>query len=197
MSDERGGVLACRPSLIGSPPQLSSPAAVQDPGESEGKGDFPMRHLRGLFAALLIFGIAATEPGAERRGARGPGDLGRSHLARPDLVRPRGDARDRHAVHGALRAARRDGEADAGQRHGAEPGRVVEPVQGRPRLRVRASPGREIPQRRPRHRRRREVLLRALSGRSVEGDEGQSRRGRGRGRAVGCASGSRSRGPIS
>ena len=40
----------------------------------------------------------------------------RPRLARADVVRPGRDRRDHHAVHGPLRAARRAGEADAGQR---------------------------------------------------------------------------------
>ena len=50
-----------------------------------------------------------------RRWPGGPADLGRARFAGADLVRSGRDAGAHHAVHGALRAARRDGEADAGQ----------------------------------------------------------------------------------
>ena len=63
--------------------------------------------------------------GRTGRRAAGPADLGRARLAGADLVRPGRDAGHHHALHGAVRAARRDGEADAGQAAGAEPGRVV------------------------------------------------------------------------
>ena len=61
--------------------------------------------------------------------------------------------------------ARRAREADAGQRAWRRAWPSRGPVEGRPRLRVRAAPGRPVPQRRPGHRRRREVLVRALPGR--------------------------------
>ena len=57
---------------------------------------------------------------------------------------------------------------------------------GRPGLRLRAAQGREVPQRRPRHRRRREVLARALPrrrGHDAEGAGGRRRRRRSRARA--------------
>ena len=76
--------------------------------------------------ALSALGLVAGAPGGGvRRRAGGPADLGRARLAGADLVRPGRDAGDHHAVHGALRAARRDGEADARQAAGAEPGRIV------------------------------------------------------------------------
>ena len=51
-----------------------------------------------------------------RREPKGQTDLGRAHLACADLVRPGRDAGDHHPVHGAVRIARRGGEADAGQK---------------------------------------------------------------------------------
>ena len=65
-----------------------------------------------------------------RRGRHSPpgrraADLGDACLGGADLVRPGRDAGDHHPVHGALRAARRDGEADAGQAAGAVPRRIV------------------------------------------------------------------------
>ena len=81
-------------------------------------------------------------------------------------------------LHGALRPARRAGEADAGQPDGAEPGRVVERVPRRARLRLRPAPGGEVPQRRPRHRRGRQVLARALPGRRPQDAQGAGGGGR-------------------
>ena len=60
---------------------------------------------------------------AKAAGAGRPADLGRARLAGADLVRPGRDAGHHHAVHGAVRAARRHGEADAGQPDRAEPRR--------------------------------------------------------------------------
>src|SRR5207302_5161922 len=51
--------------------------------------------------------------------------LGRSRLARPHVVRSGRNLGHHHALHGALCAARRGGEAVAGQRHDAEPRRVM------------------------------------------------------------------------
>ena len=104
--------------------------------------------------------------------------LGRAHLARPAVVRPGRDAGHDHAVHGDVRAARRHGEADAGQPARAEPRRVVDGVARRPHLRVRPAQGRQVPQRRARHRRGREVLLRALSRHLGQGDQGPGGRDR-------------------
>ena len=57
-----------------------------------------------------------------------------------------------------------------------EPRRVVDHVARRARLRVRAAEERPLPQRRARHRRRREVLVRALQGRGGQAPQG-SRQG--------------------
>ena len=69
-------------------------------------------------------------------------------------------------------------EADAGQPDGAEPGRVVERVARRTRLRLRSPQRREVPQRRSGHRRGREVLVRALPRRRRQGAQGARRGGR-------------------
>ena len=110
--------------------------------------------------------------------------MGGPRLARAGVVRPRGDAGRHHAVHDAVRDARRAREADAQQSDDAEPGRVVERVARRPRLRLRPAQGREVPQRRPGHRRGREVLARALPGRRCLDVEGARGRRRGRGSAA-------------
>ena len=82
-----------------------------------------------------------------------------------------------HALHGPLRAARRAGEAHAGRHQHAEPGRVVDAVQGRAHVRVRPPQGRQVPQRRSGHGGGREVLLRALQGRGGQAPQGARARG--------------------
>ncbi len=67
----------------------------------------------------------------------------------------------------------------AGPQH-AEPRRVVDGVEGRAHVRLRPAEG-EVPQRRPRDRRGREVLLRALPRRLREAPEGQGEGRAGRG----------------
>ena len=64
---------------------------------------------------IALAGLAADRRHARaaRRRAIGTADLGRSHLAGADLVRPGRDAGDHHALHGDVRVARRAGEADA------------------------------------------------------------------------------------
>ena len=69
-------------------------------------------------------------------------------------------------------------------------------VARRPHLRFRPAPGREVPQRRARHRRRREVLVRALPGHGGSA-QGHGGRGRAAGSAAASGSGSSSRGPTS
>src|SRR2546429_861262 len=105
-------------------------------------------------------------PGAgtfrDARGALGSA-CGANHVcrdghARADLVRSSRDPRGDHALPDALRAPRRAREADARQRVGAEPGRIVDGVEGRARLRVRAAQRRALSQRRSTDRRRREVF---------------------------------------
>ena len=90
-----------------------------------------------------------------------------------DPLRARRDAGPHHALHGPLRAPRRPREADARARAMApEPGRVVEHVARRARLRVRAAQGVDVPQRRARHGRGRQVLVRAVPRHLGEGAQG-------------------------
>ena len=123
-----------------------------------------MRRLGVLFALVAL--VLAAAPAAA--GARGADDVGGAHLAGPHLVRPAETPgigtpfMILYALHDALVKPM--------------PGNAMAPslaeswsrLEGRPRLRVRPPPGREVPQRRSRHRRRREVLLRALPGRGGE-----------------------------
>src|SRR5712692_2481744 len=115
---------------------------------------------------------------ARRRGAGGADDLGASLQPGADPLRARRDGGPHHAVHAALRAPRRAGEADAGERQDAQSGRVVELVARRARLRVRAAQGSDLPQRRARHGRGRQVLVRAVPRHLREGAQGEGRRGR-------------------
>jgi hypothetical protein len=121
-------------------------------------------------------------PGWGRRGprrgrARRHHHVGRPHHAGVALARPRRDRGDHHALHGALCAPRRAGEADAGGHQYPEPRGVVDAVEGRAHLRVRPPQGREVPQRRAGHGVRREVLLRPVQGRGREAPQGaRSRR---------------------
>ena len=71
---------------------------------------------RDLMAASALGLLAGTPRLARAAAPRRAADLGGSRLAGADLVRSGRHAGADHAVHGALRAARRDGEADAGQR---------------------------------------------------------------------------------
>src|SRR5262245_16840944 len=85
---------------------------------------------------------ASDRPGRPGGGrARGHDDVGRAHHAGVPLARSRGDRGHYHAVHGALRAARRAREAHAGGDQQPEPGRVVDPVEGWARVRIRAPQG--------------------------------------------------------
>src|SRR5881397_3797020 len=70
---------------------------------------------------------------------RGADDVGGACLALPRLVRPGRAHRDHHPHDGALRGARRDGEADAGQPDGPVAGRIVDGIPRRSQLRVRAA----------------------------------------------------------
>ncbi|PYM89047.1 MAG: hypothetical protein DME13_00310 [Candidatus Rokuibacteriota bacterium] len=85
------------------------------------------------------------------------------------MVRSRRDAGGDHAVSHPLRAARCPREADAGPVDVAEPGRILDGVERRSRLRVRPAQGSQISQRRSAGRRGREVLVRALQGRGRRG----------------------------
>jgi hypothetical protein len=104
--------------------------------------------------------------------------VGGARLAGALVVRPGRDAVRDHAVHDALRAARRAREADARQFDGAESRRVVDRVARRAGLRIRAPQGRPIPQRRCGDVRRREVLAGALPRRRRHHAEGSRRRRR-------------------
>ena len=128
--------------------------------------------------ALAALGHDRPAGARARRRAAGPADLGRARVAGADLVRSGRDLGDHHAVHDAVRAARCDGEADAGQPAGAEPGRVVGGVEGRAALRFRAARRRQIPQRRSGHGRGRQVFVRALSRRLARGVQEPGRLGR-------------------
>ena len=145
-----------------------------------------MRHFRSLFAALLIFGIAATEPAPSDAAPEGQMTWGVHFSLAPTLFEPAETPgivtpfMVLYALHDALVKPM--------------PGNGMAPSlaeswslsQGRPRLRVRAPQGREVPQRRARHRRRREVLLRALPRRGGQDAEGQGGGGRGRGSRAGA-----------
>ena len=116
------------------------------------------RDLLGL-AALGVL-AAGTKPA---RAADGQLIYGLAHLAGADLVRSGGNAGHRHAVHAALRAARRAGEADAGQPGRAVPGGVLDRLRGRAQPQLRAARRRQVPQWRAGDGGGREVLVRALS----------------------------------
>ena len=115
-----------------------------------------------------------------RRQPAGATDLGGAFLARAHLVRSGRDAGHDHALPADVRAARRDGEADARQRRRAVPGRSLEDGARRPQLRIHRARRRQVPQRRAGDRGGREVLLRALSRHFGGADEGA---GEGRGDA--------------
>src|SRR6516165_4504142 len=66
----------------------------------------------------------------QRRRAGRAADLGRAHLAGAGLVRSGRQLGDYHAFHGALCAARCDGQTDAGTTTGAEPCPIVVRVRG-------------------------------------------------------------------
>src|SRR5712691_6667231 len=81
-------------------------------------------------------GALGRARGALRR-ARGADDVGGARLALSRVVRPCRTHGDHHPHDGALRGARRDGEADAGQPDGPVAGRILDGIQGRAELRVR------------------------------------------------------------
>ena len=113
------------------------------------RGDAVMLRTRSLIAL-----IRCLPRGAGKAAAGTQMTMGAARHAGRALARPRGDGSVQHAVHGHVRAARRDGEAAAGQPAGAQPGRVVDRLGRRARVRVRPAQGNAIPQRRSRHRRR-------------------------------------------
>ena len=126
-------------------------------------------------------GARAPRRSAGRRPAERHRDRGRPRHPRHPLARPRGDRRGDHAVHDLLRAPRRAREADASEPECPEPRRVVDHVEGRPHVGVRAAEGHQVPQRRSGHRRGREVLLRALSRRGRAPPQGAGAGGPGGG----------------
>ena len=67
-----------------------------------------------------------------------------------------------YVVSVSLCHARCPGETHAGQSAGPQPGRILERERRRPDVRVQATPGGDLPQRRPAHRRGCEIQLRAL-----------------------------------
>ena len=140
------------------------------------------RRTRLIAAGVLALMSVASAPGARRRGACRSDDLGPSLQPRADPLRARRDTGPHHALHDPLRAPRRPREADAREDHGAQPGRVVDRVARRTRLRVRAAQGGDVPQRRARHGRRRQVLVRAVPRHLREGAQGEG----GRDRDSGC-----------
>ena len=104
-----------------------------------------------LFLLLAMSGWAAPAPAAPPDGTLAIGvhvtlvsrwlDPGETEaLITPFMVL--------YTLHDAL------AQAHAGQHQRPEPGRVVDPGQGRRHLRVRAAQERQVPQRRPGHRRR-------------------------------------------
>ena len=107
-------------------------------------------------ARALVRG--GPRPGAARR----PAHHRVRRLDRAGVSRPRRDGGARHALHVPLRAPRRAHQAIARQRHGAVPGRGLERERRRAHLRLQAARGAQVSQRRPLHRRRREVQLRAI-----------------------------------
>ena len=118
---------------------------------------------RWALALVLLLSPGSARPRRRRGRSRRPAHVGGARRPRAHLVRSRRDDRDHHALHVPLCAPRRAREADARQPDGAEPGRVLDRVAGRPQLRVRPAPRREVPQRRSPDRRGRQVLARALS----------------------------------
>ena len=150
------------------------------------------RELLGL-AALGVL-AAGTKPA---RAADGQLVYGCAHLAGADLVRSGGNAGHRHPLHAALRAARRAGEADAGQPGRAVPGRILHRLRRRAQLQLRAARRRQVPQRRAGDGGGREILLRALSRQRRalhQGEGGGGRNARSAARRLPAAT---SRGPIS
>src|SRR5256885_863492 len=118
-----------------------------------------------LFCGAGGYGNAATRvenyfvTGGATGPARPAADPRLRRLARPDLPRPRRDVGPRHALRLPLRAPRRAQQTAAGQHHGALPGGIVARESRRARVRVQAAGRPALSQRRPVHRRGREVQL--------------------------------------
>ena len=114
-----------------------------------------------------------------RRQARRRGALGHLRDDGPPVVRSGRGAGQHQPLLVPLRDARRARETHAGQSHDAEPGRVVDGERRSEDLRVQAARGIEVPQRRPLHRRGREVQLPARQGRQdPQGEGARDRDGR-------------------
>src|SRR5438876_527417 len=172
------GALACRGMMISG-----SSLLIRSPGRTWGlvRPKIPRRRRRLaawrlVVPAILWRNVPRRLPyrphrarigsaGDGRRRSGGDGDLGPARHDRLALARPGRDRGAGDAVHGALRDPRRAREADAGGGHHPEPRRVVDGLARRAGLRVRPAQGRPLPQRCARHRRRCEVLVRALQGR--------------------------------
>ena len=120
---------------------------------------------------------APRAPRARRRRARGhahlgaPRHAGRAWLDPSDTEAFINPFMVLYAIHDALVKP-----MPGGRQH-AEPGRVVDGVEGRAHLRVRPAQGREVPQRRPGDRGGREVLVRPLQGRRGQAPQGPGARG--------------------
>ena len=128
----------CRPLRIHALHAGATRATSATTSREEDDGNAPRSGLLGCCSALRSEPARASRAAAlgtdrrragdgarRRRRRQGAADLGRPCLAGADLVRPGRDLGHHHAVHDAVRAARRDGEADAGQADGAEPRRVL------------------------------------------------------------------------
>ena len=85
--------------------------------------------------ALTALGVAAGAAGSAKAAAIPAGQLNWGvHVSlAPTWFDPAETPGDHHPVHGALRAARRDGEADAGEAAGAVPRRILVSRRGRAR----------------------------------------------------------------
>ena len=143
-----------------------------------------MRHFRLVATFVLLALLAVAAPAAAA--PEGQMTWGVHVSLAPIVVRSRRDPGDHHAVHGHVRAPRRAGQGDAREPDRAEPGGVVAGLARRPRLRLHAPQGREVPQRRHAHLRGREVLVRALQGGRRQGHQGPRRRRGDAGAAAGA-----------
>ena len=85
-----------------------------------------MRGIRGISTAVVVLMILAGGVGGAAAAPEGQMTWGIHVSLAPTWFDPGRDHGDRDAVHGDVRAARRDGEAAAGQPAGAQPGRVVD-----------------------------------------------------------------------
>ena len=122
-----------------------------------------MRHLRVVACVLLVmFAVAAPGGG----GPEGQLTWGVHISLAPTWFDPAETPGPHHALHGPVRDPRRNWPRRCpGTPTAPSLGRIVADVARRARLRLHASQGREVPQRRPAHLRGREVLVRPLPGR--------------------------------